>query len=66
MKKLKDGDRVDKDTLGKYHRGKQNRFKVSCYKLKSGNRSFGPGYLAPYFRAIERASKCNIAHSISQ
>lgn len=34
MKKHKDGDRVDKDTLGKYNRGKQNRFKVSSYKLK--------------------------------
>ena len=42
MKKLKDGDRVDKDTLGKYHRGKQNRFKVSSYKLKVVT-----GHLAP-------------------
>ena len=33
MKKRKDGDRVDKDALGKYNRGIQNRFKVSSYKL---------------------------------
>ena len=42
MKKVKDGDRMDKDTLGKYNRGKQNRFRVSSYKLKVVTDHFSP------------------------